>query len=220
MNQLQMINRMLWGGDNPPILQLLGNTVGNSDSAWIDTSSYNTNATQSNALYRPVLTNDLFGIGNKGYLFNGLNSHFFVPDSDRFTFSDMNGDLPFTIEFSFKLTTIKTVQWFICKRDGTTSNIEWNCFYSYPTMVIQLYSNSSVENYIAIQHSIIFELDRIYRIKYTYNGNRTKEGLSMYIDGVSVGTTRSIGTYIKMTNTNSKITIGAPGFSFSASVTC
>ena len=195
------------------VLELLANTPGNNNSSWIDTSSYATPATQSNSLYQPVLTNDVFGDGNKGYVFDGVNDHFLVPDSDRFTFSDANSDLPFTIDLSVIFDMSKKVHYLVCKRDGTTSNIEWQLSYNSGALIFSIHSNNELSNYIRKIYPFTPSNNQIYRIKSTYDGSAAADGINLYLNDVSIGVSQSAGTYTKMTNTSSKVTVGAPGFS-------
>jgi hypothetical protein len=211
MNQLQMINRMLCGGENPLLLELLSNTNGNTNETWIDTSVYSTNATQSNALYRPVLTNDLFGVGNKGYSFDGVNDYMIVPDSDRFTFSDINGDLPFTVKFKFILNNNNDDAWFINKRDGSTTNCEWQIVYFQGTIGIYLFSGGSNVIYRRGYFNFVPELGTVYNIKIAYSGQIGE--INIFINGIQQTTTMGgSGLYVKMINTSSKLTIGSAGF--------
>lgn len=203
-----------YGGGNPDLLlQLLGNTAGNNNGDWIDTSIYNSNATQYTTSAQPVLTTDLFGAGNSGYLFDGADDKMQVIDSDRFSFSDAISDLPFSIKFKIKFSVIKNA-WLVSKRDGNSSNIEWQLLYYSGSIWFMMYSQNSGSNYISIVAPLSVVVDTIYEIKATYDGSGDQNGLNVYINGSLGSQTRTrTGTYVKMTNTTSKIAIGSANWS-------
>jgi hypothetical protein len=198
-----------YGNDTSLIFEALANTIGNTNSEWIDTSGYLTNATQLILLSRPVLTNDRFGVGRKGYVFDGVNDYMIIPDSDRFSFTNGESDQAFSIEISFKFNTVANA-WLINKRTSST-NLEWQLAYYNNSWIFYLY-DSNFQNYIGCLYTITPLVGVNYILKATYNGSGTANGLKIYQDGILLNTTNgSTGLYYSMKNTTSIINIGRFG---------
>lgn len=203
---------MLLGGENPLLLELLSNTNGNTNETWIDTSTYNTNATQSILLSRPVLTDDRFGVGRKGYVFDGSNDYMVVPDSDRFSFTDNTTDRPFSIEISFKFNTVNNC-WFLNKRSSST-NLEWQLNYGEGGWRFYLY-DTDYQHYINCYYNITPIVGYNYVLKATYDGSGVTSGLKLYQNNILLNTTNvnsgELYPYHSMKNSTSIINIGRFG---------
>ena len=191
------------------VLELLANTPGNNNSSWIDTSSYATPATQSNSLYQPVLTNDVFGDGNKGYIFDGSDNFMIVGDSDRFSFTNNTSDSPFSIEISFKFNTVSEC-WFVNKRSSST-NLEYQISYYASGWYFVIY-DTDYQHYIGCRFPITPVADYNYVLKFTYDGSGLATGTKIYQNGVILNVIPlSSGSFSCMKNSSSSINIARFG---------
>jgi hypothetical protein len=189
----------------PVKLELLGNTVGNSNGNWIDTSHYGIGATQSNVLYQPTLTDNVFGSGYKGYIFDAVD-YMTVSDRDDFTFSSNGTDIAFTLQLKIKWTTIATCN-IISKIDG--SNYEWQTYYYSDQLRFYVYGQNSSAIYMRRTCTFTPVVGQTYILKFAYGGAKTPGSLNIYVDNqMQVGSTYAVGTYIGMSNTSTPIYIG------------
>jgi len=190
----------------PLLLQLLGNTVGNTNGNWIDTSTYAVPATQSNILLQPILTADAFGVGNYGYLF-GTTKSLTVADRDDFTFSENGYDSPFTIKFKIKYTDTPTTHAIIGKFNA--SNYEWSLYWV--SGVLRFYIYGENEPLVYIRRAVNFtpNINQIYSFIISYDGLKNVSGMTIKIDNVTqIGSTNNSGVYNYMANTTSPVYIG------------
>jgi hypothetical protein len=210
MNQLQMINRMLWGGEKDPLLlQLLGNTAGNTNVNWIDTSMYATPAIQENELLKPILTPDYFGVGNYGYVFSLTNSLYIV-DYNQLSF--LLDDSPFTVKLKFKLTSTPTTNAIISC--GISETRRWVIYLSSDRIRFTLFSNGSSTDYISFWIMVAPQINIEYDLKFTYSGSKLASGLTGYLNGTQYNTTRvTVGTYVGMMDINQSIIFGKADYS-------
>lgn len=196
---------------NNCVLNLDANTVGNSNSQWIDTSMFGgSGAIQSTTAYQPILTNDVFGVGNKGYAFDGSNDFMTIADSDNLSFCNDLYDLPFTLEVSFKFNMV-TEAWIVNKRTSSTI-LEWQFIYYAGAFSIGLF-DSTYSKYITARHLITPIAAVEYNIKITYDGSSIPSGLKMYKDNILLNTVNSGSPdpYVRMRNTSSAIYVGKFG---------
>jgi hypothetical protein len=190
----------------PVKLELLSNTVGNSNGNWIDTSHYGIGATQSNVLYQPVLTDDVMGVGRKAYVFDGSNDSLHIQNAPNLIFSDGIKDKPFTIEFTFIFKGSLRTTGLLSKQGA------WEFFYYSNSIRFYIYSGGSAENFIAIRTDFIGEINKEYAFKMTYNGSGTHTGVMTYLNGVIppyYATTT--GTYVAMSDSGGIIDIAKTG---------
>lgn len=199
----EMRKKYFKSGDPNLLLQLLGNTVGNTNGSWLDTSTYATPATQPTITLQPILTADAFGSGNYGYIFDGINDAITIQDSDRFTFSDANGDLPFSVLFDIIIYQYKTNQsLLINKRAGDGG--EWYIGYDNTAGIQSLYLgmwDNTLGGYIGAYTAINLGTNTIKKIKVTYSG-AGKTGIKIYVNSIlQTMAVYSGGNYVKMRNT-------------------
>jgi hypothetical protein len=133
-----------------------------------------------------------------------------VADSDDFSFTDGITDLPFSISFWVNIDVLGAFIVLLNKRDGSISNREWDIFVSTTgTIGMQLFSpTNSPDNRLNITQAGLV-INTWYHLVFTYDGTEAKEGLKLYLDGVSTGTQAEVGTYAGMTNTISSLTLGS-----------
>lgn len=193
------------------LLRLDANSVGNSNATWEDTSSYATNAIQINIPNQPILTPDLFGSGNYGYIFS-YTKYMNVTDSDRFTFSDGLADSPFTIKMTVIFNS-QNANFFLTKMDN---GAEWRILYISGYLYIQCYDNDQ-NNFIYAGKQMAFTVGEIYELKFTYDGSSSSVGFEIYINNIlQSGIIRgSLGSYVTMHNSISPVSIGQQQGSYS-----
>tara|TARA_R110002167_G_scaffold331706_1_gene538381 strand:+ start:22435 stop:23877 length:1443 start_codon:yes stop_codon:yes gene_type:complete len=159
-----------------------------------------------------TVTNTTGGIIGNSAKFDGSADYLTVPDHNDFSFTDGVNDVPFTLCLWVKFDVLGAFTILLGKRDGSTTDREYEIYLNTSgDLGLQLLSpTNSPDNRISIsQLSAGFVINTWYHIAFTYDGSETKEGLSMYIDSVSVGTLDSLGTYTGMTGSTSLFAMGS-----------
>lgn len=195
--------RDTYGSDNR-ILELLADTVGNSNGNWIDTSHYALAAVQTNTSYQPALTNDVFGIGNKGYVFEQF---------DSMTISDCNNlydarSQSFTVKMKVKFANNNPANCnLISKLNG--NDYEWYIILYQGQLRFVIYSGGSNSVYIRKSASFAFLSGELYSLKFTYNGDRVAANMKIYVNGIEIsGSANTIGSFGEISTTTAPIYIG------------
>ena len=176
-------------------------------ASWQFENDFNDYTGVHNATKFGSVTNNTTGkVGNQAD-FLGSDDYLFVNDSDDFSFTDGVTDLPFSIFLWVKVDGYPNANpRVIGKRDGTNS--EWQILIVDNSFRIVLL-NSNANAQINIDANTSLNLGQWYQLVVTYTGSGLHTGLKMYLDGVSVGVSSEINTYIGMTNTQSPVYIGA-----------
>ena len=128
-----------------------------------------------------------------------LADHSFVNDGN---------DVPFSISFWLKLSSTTTSQ-YVMSKIILAHSYEWQVTIGYNTLIFYAYSQGSSSDYIQITKIITGTADQWHHFVITYDGSKTKEGLSMYVDGTSTGNRNEVGTYDGMSTTNAALSIGS-----------
>tara|TARA_R110000772_G_scaffold54130_1_gene123494 strand:+ start:3573 stop:4310 length:738 start_codon:yes stop_codon:yes gene_type:complete len=154
-----------------------------------------------------TVTNSTGGkVGNQAH-FDGSSDYLTVPDNDDFSFTDGVSDLPFTLCTWVKFDVVTNCR-FLSKSLSAGDLWEWTFGYNGTLMFITMWNFDNTGNRIRLDYTFTPTTATWYHIVVTYDGSETKEGLTMYANGVSVGTQVDAGTYTGMTNRTQKLHIG------------
>ncbi len=132
-------------------------------------------------------------------------------DSDDFSMTDGNVDLPFSIELWMYPTVIDNHH-ILLGKDGQGRN-EWIFQYygyqNYPRFISIMLQDSSSYVHLYAKYYYNFQPNIWYHFAVTYDGSATLQGLTLYFNGEPVTWTETIDTgYTKMHNTNAPLFMG------------
>jgi hypothetical protein len=169
--------------------------------------------------------NDISGNGLNGTLYGspsfttpvngvlnlGTGKYMTMPDSDLLSFCDGSSDKPFSVSLRFKSSNDC---WLINKRSADGPPIEWQIAKTGTLgIVVNLFNNNSLTAYIIAYTGSGTVNNNEHHIVVTYTGNGANTGFEIYLDNVKKTLTRSsVGTYTKMVNTISGVTVGKQGW--------
>jgi len=154
------------------------------------------------------------GLVGQAAIFNGSNAYFSVPDADNLSFTNGTNDLPFSISLIANFTATGD-RWIFNKRGATSGTDEYQIMLFGGLLYFVLFNYNNNAAYIQKTISFTPTLNQNYLLAFTYNGSGSHTGLSIYIDGVSVGTSSTGGTYTRMNNGTSPVIIGRSGWNTS-----
>ena len=137
MNQLQMINRMLWDGGNPLLIDLVSCWEFNETSG---TTAIDSHGTQNGAY--SLCTLNQTGILDKSITVNA-GGHVLIGDNDAYSFTDGTNDLSFSISQWVKFTSVTGRSVLVSKRNGLSVAYEYQCYF---TNNVMYFSISDTEN--------------------------------------------------------------------------
>ncbi len=146
------------------------------------------------------------------YAFDGgVNAEVKVADGTTNTFtSGATNDISFEIETNVKFNNLTSLMMVLCKRGGSAVNdglTEYQWILSSGVLKFALYDAAG--NTIGINHDIsAFTVGQEYLFKVVYDGSKSSTGLTLFIDGASVGTQVSAGVYAGMPDSATPLTIG------------
>ena len=143
------------------------------------------------------------------YTFDGDEDFIEVGDFDNFSFVNATSDLPFTISAWVYINNVIESA-LLSKWDESTNSEEW---------AFGLDANNRLSLYLmtASNNSLIYKRMTVspsantwYHVAVTYNGNKSADGISIYLNGVETNAVEnaSIGAYLGMENTSSSVKIG------------
>jgi len=139
--------------------------------------------------------------------FNGSTSFISLPDNNDLSFTDGVNDKPFSIQMWVKFNSISGNQWLISKRNS--SNVEWQIYRYLEKLSVSIYSGNSTSIQKTTNMSFTPTVGQWYHFTFTYSGTGNPK---IYIDKILQSTENAnAGTYTKMTNTTSPVTIGRFG---------
>lgn len=188
-------------------------------------ANYNLNSNSNDAVngYNGTDTSVSYsnsGINGNCATFNGTSSFIELADQDDFSFTDGVSDVPFTINFwcYFPSSIGSNTYMFSAKRYETTYN-EWQIGLSGGNLLLILFSANTNTSNISTSIANPIATSTWTMLTFSYDGSESNTGLKIYANGVLLATTpNSVGTYLGMDNTASKVTIGkrintgSPGF--------
>jgi len=148
-------------------------------------------------------------------VFNGKRSFITIADNDAFSFTDGTNDKPFSIAMQVKFTSLGGANgsWLIDKRQfGTAGNQEWQLIYFQGKLSLSLLNYNTVD-YIQGYQTISPTLNVWHSIIATYDGSGLHTGIKVYFNkSAAASTSLMSGTYTKMINSTSILTLGKRGF--------
>ena len=134
-----------------------------------------------------------------------------IADSDDFSMTDGNSDLPFTLELWVYPTTINNHHTLLAK-DGQNRR-EWLIQYygygNYQRFVSVNLLDTNTGGYIEGLYYYDLQPNIWYQFTATYDGSGTASGLTLYFNGVPVTWSTTLGSgYVMMHNTNVPLFMG------------
>ena len=155
---------------------------------------------------------------NANAVFNGSTSNARRGDTnDIFSFTDGSNDLPFRIETSIKFnsTTSSDFQVFANKRDGASTQCEWQLYFdrSLNQISVAIFADGGLSDFIIKSFDIVPLINTIYDIVVEYDASKTIDGLKIFVNGVEGTSETIIGVYNGMQKTDSVFILGKFGFS-------
>ena len=155
---------------------------------------------------------------NANAVFNGSTSNARrVDTNDIFSFTDGSNDLPFRIETSIKFnsTTSSDFQVFANKRDGASTQCEWQLYFdrALNQISIAIFANGITNDFIIKSFDIVPLINTIYDIVVEYDASKTIDGLKIFVNGAEGTSETIIGVYNGMQKTDSRFILGKFGFS-------
>lgn len=160
----------------------------------------------------------LYGTGKSGQSADfggaGGNDEIYLDDHNDFSFTDGAGnDEAFSISFYVKFDDTGN-QWFINKRENTSTEVEWQLFYFGNDLYLQCSNSTNSTNIKGLVDTWIPNTGQWYHLVFTYDGSEVNTGFEIYIEGVKQTLVRSsVGSYAGMTNGSSRVDIGKAGWS-------
>ena len=159
-----------------------------------------------------TVTNNTPGkVGNEAD-FKGTSDYLTVTNNADFSFTDGVNDLPFSIAFWVKFDAQAIAAALISKRNSANKR-EWQLFNTSGTGIFVFDVMNPTTSLMRITVNSPFTNSIWYHVVATYDGSKTKEGMTLYIDTVSVGARSEIGTYTGMVADIEDVTIGAGSYS-------
>ena len=147
--------------------------------------------------------------------FDGTTGYIEIPDNDDHSFTDVNGDLPFTIRMVVTLKNLTGRQWIISRRKDTATGQEYQIALFDGSLMFSLIDSTGTMmqlNYATTGLAI----NTKYHLVCKYDGSKTRGGMKMYLNGVLLSPTiGGSSTYAGMPNTTSKTLIGRGEFNSS-----
>ena len=119
--------------------------------------------------------------------------------------------IPFSCTFLVKWNIGAFRNWLVSKRDFSTSQIEYQIDYFSGQLQVGLF-NTDNSGSIRKEYNWIPTVGQWYHITVTYDGTALQSSLGLYIDAVSIGATREVGTFTGMTLGTSRVLFGKAGF--------
>lgn len=164
----------------------------------------------SNGGLTSVNTYTPFAIGD-GKDFNTSNSYVSINNNIDLSFTNGTNDIDGGFSTIIDFSNISGTQFLACKRHGSTGSIqkEWQIFYNGTTNVVGFFIFDNISGgYISINHTFTPIISQKYHLVCGYDGSGLHSGLTMFLDGVSVGTTSLTGTYVKTYNYSNNFYLG------------
>jgi hypothetical protein len=147
-------------------------------------------------------------IGNAAS-FNGSSSFISIADNDDLSFTNGTNDLPFSISMWVNFSSLGDM-WLLNKR-LTGVNDEYQLIYYSGKFIINLFDGTFGGHFFK-EYSFTPTTGTYYHIVATYSGNGSVSGLKLYVNGVSVGTTSTSGSYSRMRNGTAPVVLGKAGW--------
>jgi len=153
-----------------------------------------------------------FGTGKigKSAVFNGAGGYLYVPSDSNWNFTTGTGvDVAFSGCCWVKFNSFNNYNPIINKRLESSKG-EWQVHYvNTGTKKINFQcANPVFTNQIRIDYDTTLSTGVWYHIGWTYTASKLASGLKLYLNGVSVGTTSTVGSYSGMTADNANTYFG------------
>jgi hypothetical protein len=140
--------------------------------------------------------------------FTGTTTYADMPQTDVFKFSTGSADKPFTIKMSVIFNNSSADQFLLNKRSGSVGNDEWQIIKYQGNLSVYIF-NHNTSGFIGKTFPFVPIVGEKYHIGFAYNANGNSSGISLYLNGASVGSDIFSGTYERKSNSSTaKITIG------------
>lgn len=183
---------------------LLVNLVGNYhlESNSNDSSGLGNNGTDTSITYSA-------GKINNAAVFNGSTSKIQIAYNSSL---DMSPNVPFSVSMWIKWSSVTDTE-MICCSNG--SSRVWEFEKTGGTLRFRINNGTSTSIRMEKTYSFTPTAGAYYMVTATYSGNASPSGMSLYLNGSSVGTGASIGgTYSAMGSNTNPLVIGTfPGYS-------
>jgi len=145
--------------------------------------------------------------------FDGLDGYLNYGDSATFTFGNGSTDTPFSMSIWFKMADVTNMP-LINKTTAVSAEREYYMYIGPNDKLTMALFDTSTGGYIFSQGPAITSVQGSWtHVAFTYNGDSTKEGMSIYLNGSSQTLARSAGTigtggYVAMENTAFPLHVG------------
>ena len=138
----------------------------------------------------------------------GTSSKIDVADDNTLSFGDGSSDSAFSVSVMMLLKTDANAMMFD-KRTTGSGEREYSAWYDAggSTLVFRLFDEST-GGYIEITRAFTPTLDVWIHLIFTYDGSSSSSGITMYLNGVSTGSTGSSGSYTAMENGSASLVFG------------
>ena len=149
--------------------------------------------------------------GHIGYAFSGDGNQDYIRTPSDAVFSRGNGttDSPFSYDGWFKFNNNVQQGWLIDKRNTGTNNQDFDLQFYETALYFTIFSGGGTINFLKISYTWTPIVGQWYHIAITYDGSGATTGMELYVDGVSVGTKSTTGTYTAMQGNTGAVSIGA-----------
>ena len=162
--------------------------------------------------YNGTQTNGAWSASGKiGYAFSGDGNQDYIRTPADAVFSRGNGiiDSPFSYDGWFKFNDNVQQVWLIDKRNTGANNQDFDLQFYETALYFTLIGQGNTSNTLKISYTWTPIVGQWYHIAITYDGSGAVGGMTLYVDGISVGTTSTSGTYIAMQGNVGSVSIGA-----------
>ena len=141
-------------------------------------------------------------VGQTG-VFNGSTGKVVIADNNNLSFILV----PFSVTFLVNFTSTARA-FLISKRKTSSSNVEYQITYNSGEFTFAIFGGGTNASFMATRHTLTPTLGQWYHIVGTYDGSGDHTGINLYFNGLNVGTSLLVGTYISMENGLSAISVG------------
>ena len=146
------------------------------------------------------------GIRPGGYYDYASNNLSINDSDDHSVFTNGTNDIPGSIRLLVNFDALGDMM--LANKIGSSSNREWYIYYNNNKLIFRIYSNGGTGVYLNKEYIVSPALGVFHEIICTYNGSGLASGMNIYLNSTSVGTSSSVGTYVKNANGNNVTMLG------------